>query len=128
MDALPLLLHDPHLLVLRTLAVAKEILLALGSPFVHGHYAAAGPLVGASLLVLLPRGGPRCLPTLPALAMLPMAALVYVTTSADVHWHAGTTLGRLCFELLPTLVLAACLRLAASPPLAAANSPAAWPR
>ncbi len=107
MEALPVLLHDPHMLLLRGIAVCEQV-----ADFALRHSPVAGPLLLGALLVLLPRGWPRPLTPWPALLLLPVAMLVYATTTVAVQWHVQTTFDRLLIELLPTVLLAAALRLA----------------
>lgn len=106
MDALPVLLHDPHMLAMRAVATCEQL---VAVAIERGL--CTGPLVAFALLLLIPRTWPRPLTPLPALALLPMAMLVYTTTTVELPWHVGTTLDRLLIELLPTVLLAAVLRL-----------------
>lgn len=110
LDVLPALLHDPDMLVARLAAVLEHMFRRIGEGPMWAGLAAI-----ASLLLLLPRHWPRPLSPWPALVFLPVATLVYVATGVPVRWHVATTLDRLMIEVLPTLLLAAGLRLAPPP-------------
>jgi hypothetical protein len=114
LDVLPALLHDPDMLVARVAAVAEHLLRAA----TNGP-SWSGLVGGVALLGLAVRGWPRPVTPWPALVFLPVACLVYAATGAPVGWHIATTFDRLMFEMLPTLLLAAGLRVVVQPPTGA---------
>jgi hypothetical protein len=113
LEALPTLLQEPDILLARTAAALRQMGEALVAGPSYDGPSYAGMLVLVSLALLVPRPWPRPLAPWPALVFLPVVVLVYVGTGVDMRWHVGSTFDRLMLQLVPTLWLAAGLRLVA---------------
>jgi hypothetical protein len=128
MDILPSLVQQPDVVVARGVAAIEANLRLLVSPTaladtgVRFGPGAAWPgwlVLGCLVLLLLARRPGRTIAVSPALALLPAAVAVQVTTGVDVNWHVATTLHRLMVEVCPTVLLAAALAAcgSAAPPV-----------
>ncbi len=111
-------LLDPMRLTERVVAVARAVGLfltdrgALVEDAFHPPVFWAGWVLGAGLLVLLPRGRSE-IDARPALVLLAAIVAIYVVTPFDLHWHLRTAFPRLLLQALPLVLLAAVHRITA---------------